>query len=956
MAAAIIKFTQGGNNPPPDQALEGVMGTAVVCTNNDNAGVVTWLWELIDSPPGSTNAPGTISTTLTASFTPDIPGGYLIRLTTVDGSANTYVDNLAVLVPEDAIYSRIIPPFSAAATALNVGGQTRGWAPFMEDYLHVIDRIGDWSSSAPSNTNIPSWDSTAKFWKPVATSTIFTPGGDLSGTATSQKVVGISNTPTDTSMNAPADGSFIQKLSGKWAAISAAVLSASLVIASIPPGSNGQLLTTTGGVTGWAAAPAGFTAGGDLSGTSTSQTVIKINGSSVPAGGSLTTGNVLQVTGASALSYGAVNLGGGANFVTGALPVANVAPGTAAQFLVTNAGATAPAWVTMSGGATMTAAGVVTISTSTAIAGDVTGTLATSVVAKVNGATVPSSGSLTTGNVLQVSGASALSYGAINLAGGANFVTGQLPVANLVNGTAAQILVTNSGATAPAWVSLSGDSTITAAGVITNTKINGASVPAAGSLTTGNAAYVSGASALTYSALNLAGGSGWVTGQLPVGNLPNGTAAQILVTNSGATAVVFVSLSGDVTITAAGVASVGQLQGAIILSGTPSAGQVLTATSTTAAHWATPAITSLGGDLSGTATSQTVATLLGTTSRTKTSNYTVDASGNDFIIFADTSGGSWTLTLPAPAAGRVLIVRDYKPSWDAFPLTLAQHSSEKIDGKAASSIFNIKGKEIIITSDGTDWFTNFVPLFRALASNATSYYGGTASTSGIAGGGVGAVWSTQGSLAAVALTTTNLLTSTKRGQFTTTANTSGAVRDTDRLAAWRGNAAGLGGFRFICRFAFEAAGTSAVNDVLIGLIDSTAQQTPPLNWTTETTHAKIGMGFHNTSSAGGAFAAANWQIFASAAGSGATLVDLGSSFPIDTTSLLELELWALPDDSKVYYVVTNLSTGAITSGNISTNLPSNTTFLGPVATLNRATGGSGNTLFDVAVISMELPG
>lgn len=49
----------------------------------------------------------------------------------------------------------------------------------------------------------------------------------------------------------------------------------------------------------------------------------------------------------------------------------------------------------------------------------------------LNGATVPSGTSLTTGNVLQASGAAALTYGPLNLAGGSNYVTGVLPAANL---------------------------------------------------------------------------------------------------------------------------------------------------------------------------------------------------------------------------------------------------------------------------------------------------------------------------------------------------------------------------------------------------------------------------------------------------------------------------------------------------------------------------------------------
>lgn len=78
----------------------------------------------------------------------------------------------------------------------------------------------------------------------------------------------------------------------------------------------------------WEAKPAAtgsFSAGGDLSGSSSNQTVIKINGASVPVSGSLTTGNVLQVNGSSSLTYGAVNLAGGANYVTGTLPTGNQA-------------------------------------------------------------------------------------------------------------------------------------------------------------------------------------------------------------------------------------------------------------------------------------------------------------------------------------------------------------------------------------------------------------------------------------------------------------------------------------------------------------------------------------------------------------------------------------------------------------------------------------------------------
>lgn len=61
--------------------------------------------------------------------------------------------------------------------------------------------------------------------------------------------------------------------------------------------------------------------------------------------------------------------------------------------------------------------------------------LAYEVGPQLNGATVPEAGALTTGNVLQVSGVAALSYAALNLAGGSNYVTGVLPSANMFQAT-----------------------------------------------------------------------------------------------------------------------------------------------------------------------------------------------------------------------------------------------------------------------------------------------------------------------------------------------------------------------------------------------------------------------------------------------------------------------------------------------------------------------------------------
>jgi hypothetical protein len=63
------------------------------------------------------------------------------------------------------------------------------------------------------------------------------------------------------------------------------------------------------------------TLGGDVTGPSNANTAIKINGTTVPAGGALTTGTVLRATGVSAAAWGALDLSN-TGATTGLLPVA----------------------------------------------------------------------------------------------------------------------------------------------------------------------------------------------------------------------------------------------------------------------------------------------------------------------------------------------------------------------------------------------------------------------------------------------------------------------------------------------------------------------------------------------------------------------------------------------------------------------------------------------------------
>lgn len=140
---------------------------------------------------------------------------------------------------------------------------------------------------------------------------------------------------------------------------------------------------------------------GDLGGTADAPKALKINGATVPASGTLTSGKVLTVSGSSSLAYITLDLTNATTF-SGILPSNNLP------------------------NATTLAQGTI------ALAGDLGGTNTSPSVLKINGASVSSAGSLVTGNILKVSGGSALSYGALDLTN-SNAVSGLLPLANQVS-------------------------------------------------------------------------------------------------------------------------------------------------------------------------------------------------------------------------------------------------------------------------------------------------------------------------------------------------------------------------------------------------------------------------------------------------------------------------------------------------------------------------------------------
>lgn len=187
-----------------------------------------------------------------------------------------------------------------------------------------------------------------------------------------------------------------------------------------------------------------------------------------------------------------------------------------------------------------------------------------------------------------------------------------------------------------------------------------------------------------------------------------------------------------------------------------------------------------------------------------------------------------------------------------------------------------------------------------------------------------------------ALATTNLATSLRHTIFASTA-TGGTLGTmvSSPLRLWRGNGGDAGGYRYITRFSLLALQTGM--RVFVGLSDSLTALTN-VDYTTATTPGKVGLAI--IASTG------NWSLVCNLTGAAPTIIALGASFPVDVTSVMELELACAPNASGIGYRVRNLSTGASTSGTITTNQPANTTFLAPsLAITNNATAAIASLRF-----------
>jgi len=88
----------------------------------------------------------------------------------------------------------------------------------------------------------------------------------------------------------------------------------------------------------------------------------------------------------------------------------------------------------------------------------------------------------------------------------------------------------------------------------------------------------------------------------------------------------------------------------------------------------------------------------------KTATFTA-ANGEGY--FANTSGGAFTMNLPAGTAGNIVSVVDYTNTFQTNALTIAPNGSQKIGGVAATNVLNTEGQSVtFVYVDDTEGWKN----------------------------------------------------------------------------------------------------------------------------------------------------------------------------------------------------------------------------------------------------------
>ncbi len=221
-------------------------------------------------------------------------------------------------------------------------------------------------------------------------------------------------------------------------------------------------------------------------------------------------------------------------------------------------------------------------------------------------------------------------------------------------------------------------------------------------------------------------------------------------------------------------------------------------------------------------------------------------------------------------------------------------------------------------------------------NNTVLYVPNTGTTAGLA---LGTPWAV-GTTVAHPQVTAGKYTQIKRTTSTNVVTTQNQVLGVSAIVStaaqfWRGNSAGLGGFFFFARFGIETltAGSPNATRLFVGLMSGT---TSVLASDTIPAISCIGL-WHDTTDG------ANVLSLLTKDGTTATKNALTGSptTPYTTGQGYDFYLFAKPNDSVIYYRLDDINAGTtLVDSSVSTTLPANTAFMGPVCGMSNGTANT----------------
>ena len=91
--------------------------------------------------------------------------------------------------------------------------------------------------------------------------------------------------------------------------------------------------------------------------------------------------------------------------------------------------------------------------------------------------------------------------------------------------------------------------------------------------------------------------------------------------------------------------------------------------------------------------------------------------------FCNTSGGAFTVNLPAGSAGAIVSLSDYARTWQTNALTVSPNGSEKIGGEASDATLNTEGQSVtFVYVDGTEGWINVQDSTSAVQGRVVTPY------------------------------------------------------------------------------------------------------------------------------------------------------------------------------------------------------------------------------------------